>query len=451
MPLVRSFAGPALAVALVLLAPGCRSSSNSVPAFNNAPAPAAVPLTLSGQVVDAGTSLPVPGATVRVTSTSGTALATLTTDAAGAYNLDVSGLSDPQVNVSATASGYGHAAAVANLDAANNTTDLPTLSLTGLAATPVNATPAGASVTTANSSEAENGLPVTIGIPSGAVAAPTALTLSALPVDQVPLIPNPDTQILLAAFDIGPDTAAFAVDAQVTLPLPGTFTAGEPFSVMRLDSATGQWVALPRTATVNPGGLTATVAIATGGTFGLVVSGFTTTVAAAAAPALAGLPGDSPEASAPLAVPPAPPAPVVLTGGSKTVAGVCIRTVVFTQTGTLPLRLTFINNWIAGCNRTVSLGSRPTTTTVVFPNLRALHLVDSAGRQIPPAGAPTPGYYIYTVTFAYVTRPASSITLAGGPPRYPSAWSITATTTTTSLTQSGVLTWQALTGATGGV
>jgi hypothetical protein len=216
---------------------------------------------------------------------------------------------------------------------------------------------------------------------------------------------------------------------------------------------------LTQSATVNVDGLTATASVATGGTFGLVLSGITSAVTASSSVADtvglngAGPAGDSvPEALVtPQFAAPVPPPPVSLTSGSVTVSGVEIWTFTLTTTGTLPFKQTFINNWLAALSHSIFQVTTTTSTVVVFPNLKALGLVDSAGRQIPPAGGVVPGRYTYGVTFAYTTKPVFTITFVGGPPLFPSAWSITATETHTYLTQKGVLVWGGFTGVTGGV
>jgi len=451
---LRAIALGVLSASLVLTSTACHNN-NPAPVYNNAVAPTPVPLSVHGQVRDGATSLAVTGATVRITRTNGVVLATLTTDATGSFSFDVSGVTDTQLNLSATATGYGYGSTVAILDAANNTASVPELTLSALTATAVDATAGGTTGSTASSGEAETSTPITVTIPAGAVTTATPLTLSALPVHQVPLIPNADTEALMGAFDVGPANTAFASNAQVTLPLPATLTAGSLLKVLRLDSATGQWVLLTQSAVVSVDGLSATVGVATGGTFGLTLPGITSVVTATshiAAPfeLNVAVPAEGKAPEALIAAPPAPPAPVSLTSGSTTVSGVDIWGYTLTQTGTLPFKQTFINNWLSALSRVLVQSTKTVSTVVVFPNLRTLGLVDSAGRQIPPAGGVVPGRYTYVVTFAYTTKPVLSITLAGGPPRFPSAWSLTATESHTYLTQTGVLKWGAFTGVTGG-
>ena len=451
---LRAIALGMLGASLVLTTTACHNN-NPAPIYNNAVAPTPVPLTVSGQILDGATNQAVAGATVRITRTSGVVLATLTADASGTFTFDVSGLTDTQLNVSATATGYGHGSGVAILDAANNSVSVPQLTLTRLTATAVTASASGTIGTTTASGEAENETEIDLDIPAGAVSTSTPLTLSALAVNQVPLIPNADTQVLLGAFDVGPATTTFATNVKVTLPLPATLPSGTPLNVLRLDGTTAQWAVLTQSAVVNLDGVTATVDVATGGTFGLALSGITSAVTAshAATPFelnLAGPTGTKAPEALVTAIP-APPPPVSLTSGSKTVSGVDIWGFTITQTGTPPFKQTFLANWLSALSHTLLQVTTTTSTVVVFPNLKALGLVDSAGRQIPPPGGVVPGRYTYVVTFAYTTKAVLSITLAGGPPNFPSAWSVTVTASHTYLTQTGVLNWGAFTGVTGGV
>lgn len=268
MKLRGSLLMPVLAgMALTSLATGCKSNNNdeNKPGPVNPPAPTPQPLVLRGLVVDSVSAAPIADAKVTILKADGSTLASLTTDAKGAYSQDVSAVTGDALTVRATANGYVLGTVTAALNKTNNLASVPTLKLYKFQGATQTIGATGGSVNTAPTTEAVSNTPVALSLPAGAVTTATALTVGPLPIAQVPA-PPADTVQTLAVVSIAPEGVTFAQPAEVACPLPLKSKAGKQLNAFRLN-ASNQWEAIAAKAVVDAAGTAVKLAISATGTY----------------------------------------------------------------------------------------------------------------------------------------------------------------------------------------
>lgn len=251
-------------LAVLPTATACRKHSELLPV--NPPVPAPQPMMLQGSVLDSVSGQPVPGANVTVLKADGSAVMTLTTDAKGSYTLDVSALTVPQLTVRATAGGYGFASVTATLDQASNSAAVPSIRLFKYAGASQSFGPAGGSVTTPPSGESKSGAGVSVNVPAGALAGNTSLTITAVPVSEVPPPPAAAIQTL-GVVAITPGGTTFAQPVEAVCPLPLQAAAGRQLSAYRLNPTSNAWELIGAKATVDATGTAVKLPITSTGTY----------------------------------------------------------------------------------------------------------------------------------------------------------------------------------------
>ncbi len=238
----------------------------------NPPAPPAQPLVLVGTVIDASTSIGVSGATVNLIKLSGQAVASTTTDGSGLYQFDVSALTETEVVVNATKTGYGFSSVTAQLNKGTNSASVSSLKLTKIVTSPpvtVTATTGGSTSTTSTESKAPT--PVTVTIPPGAVSTPTQITVAAVPLTSTPApTAAASVQNQLGVSSLQPAGVNFSKPVTLTFPLPVYTVPGTQLAVQKLNTTTNTWEVTTLKAVVGSDGLVATLDVTSTGQYALM-------------------------------------------------------------------------------------------------------------------------------------------------------------------------------------
>jgi len=212
--------------------------------------------TVSGQVQDASNASAVAGAAVAILDTTAGLDRTVgagTTDAAGRY--EIGGVPVGTFMVLISKPGYVDAATPALVR--DNWTDvLPRVLLKPVSVTAV----IGAAGGTLTDRDGEGDV-ISLAVPAGALAANTQISMSHLQGLDVP--PGaPAGRLSLAAAYFGPKGTTFANPVTVTFPLPQRMTEGTELPLYTLDAVRPtEWLDTGSRASVNPGGLSASVQV----------------------------------------------------------------------------------------------------------------------------------------------------------------------------------------------
>ena len=238
----------------------------------NPPAPPAQPLVLVGTVIDASTSVGVSGATVNLIKLSGQAVASTATDGSGLYQFDVSALTETEVVVNATKTGYGFSSVTAQLNKGTNSASVSSLKLTKIVTSPpvtVTATTGGS--TSTPSTESKTATPVSISIPPGAVSTPTQITVAAVPLTSTPApTAAANVQNQLGVSSLQPAGVNFSKPVTLTFPLPVYTVPGTQLAVQKLNTTTNTWEVTTLKAVVSSDGLVATLDVTSTGQYALM-------------------------------------------------------------------------------------------------------------------------------------------------------------------------------------
>ncbi len=260
----------ALGAALLLVGTACHKSSDSAPPNPpQPPTPPAQPLVLKGTVVDRDTKAPLP-ASVAVTKTDGSAVSTLTANANGEYQIDVTAMTDTSLRLTATnGAAYGTVTEVATIDRTVKQASVAQILLpklpTGTTGTVTAAT--GGTVATPPTAEAKTTTNLSVAVPPGAVTTNTPITVTAVPITMLPAAVAP-SRIVVAA-SVAPANLTFNVDVPVTFPLSSGFDEGEQLDVVKLNATTNKWEANTAKAVVNNTNFVAVLNVRAGGTYAI--------------------------------------------------------------------------------------------------------------------------------------------------------------------------------------
>jgi len=224
----------------------------------NPPAPPAQPLVLKGTVVDSKTGGAVSGATVQVLKQDGSTVTTLATDATGTFSYDITTLNQAVLKVTATATGYGFAFVYATIDLVNKAAQVVIVPLDKIQTTTVNLTPLGGT-TTVPSNESVSGQGVTITVPANAVTQNTTVSVSQVPVNNVPPPTNSASTTQVGVTNLQPAGITFAQPVRLSFPLPYEFNPADQVPLQEL--VNNNWTSASLNAVVDNTGLIANVNI----------------------------------------------------------------------------------------------------------------------------------------------------------------------------------------------
>jgi hypothetical protein len=199
----------------------------------NPPAPPAQPLVLKGNVFDSKTNGAISGAAVQILKQDGSSVASVATDAAGAFSYDITTLNQAVLKVTATASGYGFSFVYANIDLTNKAAEIVRIPIDKIQTTTVNLTPTGGTATVP-SNESVSGQNVALTFPPNAVTTNTTVSVAQVAVNNVPPPTNAAASTQVGVATLQPVGITFAQPVRLTFPLPFEFNAGEQIPIQEL-------------------------------------------------------------------------------------------------------------------------------------------------------------------------------------------------------------------------
>lgn len=247
---------------------GCESSRVEPEITVNTPPPPPAPLILQGSVLNSKTGLGVANATVSILKLDGTTVATVNTNASGAFTYDISSLTNTAYKITATASGFGYTFVNVTVDPVNRLAGIASLPLDPIVSVAVALTPAGGTAQGTTNTESKASAPVSISVPANAVTSNTTVNVSTVPVNNVPPPPAATTTAQVGVTNLTPAGIIFAKPVTMSYPLPYRMKAGDKISVMEL--VNGAWTTTTLQATVDASRTVATLDLPKTGQFALL-------------------------------------------------------------------------------------------------------------------------------------------------------------------------------------
>ncbi len=247
---------------------GCESSRVEPEITVNTPPPAPAPLILQGSVLNSKTGLGVANATVSILKLDGTTVATVNTNASGAFTYDISSLTNTAYKITATASGFGYTFVNVTVDPVNRLAGIASLPIDPIVSVAVALTPAGGTAQGTTNTESKSGTAVSISVPANAVTSNTTINVSTVAVNNVPPPPAASTTTQVGVTNLTPAGITFAKPVTMSYPLPYRMKAGDKIPVMEL--VNGAWTTTTLQATVDASRTIATLDLSKTGQYALL-------------------------------------------------------------------------------------------------------------------------------------------------------------------------------------